>query len=91
MKKLLNKLKLLLIIGMITIPGILLAQPPGGDDDDVTDVPFDGGVSLLVAAGIGYGLKKAHDKKKAEKKEILQVLFVKYEKLYFEMKQQDAD
>ena len=70
MKKLLNKLKLLLIIGMITIPGILLAQP-GGGDDDVQDVPFDGGVSLLVAAGIGYGLKKAHEKKKAEKKEIL--------------------
>ena len=71
MKKLLNKLKLLLIIGMITTPGILLGQPGGDDDDDVTDVPFDGGVSLLVAAGVGYGLKKAHDKKKAEKKEIL--------------------
>jgi hypothetical protein len=25
----------------------------------------------LVAAGIGYGLKKAHDRKKAEEKEIL--------------------
>ncbi len=72
MKKLLNKLKLLLIIGIITIPGILLGQPGGDDDDDdVTDVPFDGGVSLLVAAGIGYGLKKVHDKKKAEKKEII--------------------
>ena len=72
MKKLLNKLRLLLIIGMITIPGILLAQtPPGEGDDDVQDVPFDGGVSLLVAAGIGYGLKKVRDKKKAEKKEIL--------------------
>lgn len=59
------------MIGIITIPGILLAQPGGDDDDDVQDVPFDGGVSLLVAAGIGYGLKKAHEKKKAEKKEIL--------------------
>jgi hypothetical protein len=59
MKKLLNKLKLLLIIGMITIPGILLAQPPGGDDDDVTDVPFDGGVSLLVAAGNRVWIKKS--------------------------------
>lgn len=67
MKKTANKLKLLLIIVMITMPGILMAQNPGGDpEDDVQDfpVPFDGGVSLLVAAGIGYGLKKVHDSKK---------------------------
>jgi glycine hydroxymethyltransferase len=31
-------------------------------------VPFDGGVSLLVAAGIGYGIKKARQHKRAEKK-----------------------
>lgn len=70
MKKILIKLKVLLVIGMIVIPAFVIAQ----DDDpppinpEVEDVPFDGGVSLLVAAGIGYGLKKAHDKKKAEKK-----------------------
>lgn len=72
MKKMVNRLKSLLLVGMITIPTILLAQPGGEEDpDNVEDVPFDGGVSLLVAAGIGYGLKKAHDKKKAEKKEVL--------------------
>jgi len=42
----------------------LLAQPggPGGDPDMA--VPIDGGVSLLVAAGIAYGAKKAYDKRK---------------------------
>ena len=30
-------------------------------------VPIDGGLTLLVAAGIGYGIKKAHDKRKKEK------------------------
>jgi len=33
----------------------------------VDDVPLDGGVSLLVAAGLGYGLKKVYDKKREEK------------------------
>jgi hypothetical protein len=43
----------------------LLAQPggPGGDPD--VAVPIDGGVSLLVAAGIAYGAKKAYDKRKS--------------------------
>jgi hypothetical protein len=33
--------------------------PP--DDGDPVNAPIDGGVSLLVAAAIGYGAKKAHD------------------------------
>jgi len=28
--------------------------------------PFDGGVSLLIAAGVAYGVKKAYNKRKAE-------------------------
>ncbi len=32
-----------------------------------TGAPFDGGISLLVAAGLGYAGKKAHDKRKKEK------------------------
>lgn len=75
MKRILNKLRVLFVIGMIVIPAFVIAQDPDPDpppiDPDVQDVPFDGGVSLLVAAGIGYGLKKAHNKKKAERKEIL--------------------
>jgi hypothetical protein len=32
-------------------------------DDDVNDVPIDGGLSLLIAAGVGYGAKKMRDNK----------------------------
>ncbi|MFT3946001.1 MAG: hypothetical protein QM763_10065 [Agriterribacter sp.] len=46
----------------------LKAQPdPGGDPDAV---PIDGGVSLLVAAGVAYGAKKAYDKRKKEQQEV---------------------
>ena len=69
MMKLAKAVKVLFVIGMITIPTILWAQIE--DPDDVIDVPFDGGVTLLVAAGVGYGLKKAYDKKKVKKDEVL--------------------
>jgi len=36
---------------------------PGCDPLDPT-CPIDGGLSLLIAAGIGIGAKKAYDKKK---------------------------
>ncbi len=41
----------------------LFAQPDF--DDDIQDTPIDGGIGLLVAAGIGYGITKL--KKKKEK------------------------
>ena len=28
------------------------------------DTPIDGGISILVAAGVGYGIKKARDRRK---------------------------
>lgn len=34
-------------------------------DTNKTSVPFDGGLSLLVAAGAGIAAKKRYDKKKA--------------------------
>lgn len=48
------------------LPLGLMAQPgdPGPDPDP--QVPIDGGLSLLVAAGVGYAAKRAHDKKKAK-------------------------
>ncbi len=33
------------------------------------DSPIDGGLSLLIAAGIGYGAKKVHDNKKKKQAE----------------------
>ena len=32
-------------------------------DPDTNDVPVDGGLSLFIAAGVGYGIKKAKDLK----------------------------
>jgi len=71
MKKFSNKLKSLLVVSMVFVPVLLMADDGGfgGGSDDVLDnpVPFDGGVTMLVAAGVAYGLKKVHDKRKAEK------------------------
>lgn len=50
------------LILFMTLPMFLLAQP--GFDDDVSDVPVDGGLSLLVAAGVGYGAKRLKAMKK---------------------------
>ncbi len=52
----------LILIIILVLPLISMAQPAFGDD--VMDVPVDGGLSLLAAAGIGYGAKKLREKKK---------------------------
>ncbi|MEI8280252.1 MAG: hypothetical protein WCG87_10855 [Bacteroidota bacterium] len=55
-----------LIFGLI-VPTYVIAQPPpfdngsGGDTQDT--VPLDGGISLLLIAGVGYGVKKVHQKR----------------------------
>ena len=51
--------KYLLLTAMLFSGGLLFAQQddpglPGGDPD----VPLDGGLSLLIAAGAVYGVKK---------------------------------
>lgn len=63
MKKIRIKIILFLIVSMITISANLKAQGPVFDPD-VDDVPFDGGISLLVAVGVGYGIKKALQQRK---------------------------
>jgi hypothetical protein len=56
-------MKSLPIIGMMLFvlllfdPQPLKAQPPSFDND-TADVPIDGGLSILLAVGIGYGIKK---------------------------------
>jgi len=63
----LNKTQLVTLSVMLLIlvlPTLSQAQPDfGGDGTDVIDVPLDGGLTLLVAAGIGYGAKKLRKKK----------------------------
>lgn len=48
----------------LILPMALFAQV-GADPDS----PIDGGLSLLIAAGIGYGAKKVHDNKKKKQAE----------------------
>ena len=45
------------------IPSYTFAQ--GGDPEAV---PIDGGLSLLIAAGVGYGIKKAYHYNKQNRK-----------------------
>jgi hypothetical protein len=53
-----------LLLLLFILPTFLHAQPPGfGGGDDVLDVPVDGGLSLLIAAGVGYGAKKLKEKR----------------------------
>ena len=51
---------------LMALPFMASALPPdpGGDPD--TGVPLDGGLSILLAAGIGYAGKKIHDKRKKD-------------------------
>lgn len=51
----------LLLLLLFMLPSLLHTQP--GFGDDVDDVPVDGGLSLLVAAGVGYGVRKLRKKK----------------------------
>lgn len=38
----------------------------GCDDPYDPDVPLDGGASILIAAGVAYGLKKYRDNRKVD-------------------------
>jgi hypothetical protein len=54
---------------VLTCPMLLMAAGPGfgGAVDDggaSCTVPLDGGMSLLIAAGVGYGVKKYSKRRK---------------------------
>ncbi|MBP9212912.1 MAG: hypothetical protein V9E96_00025 [Chitinophagaceae bacterium] len=56
MKLTTSTLIIVCVMVAICLPSLVNAQPVF--DDDVNDVPVDGGLSLLIAAGVGYGAKK---------------------------------
>ena len=64
MKKI-SAIQILALLAILFLPTLLHAQP--GFDDEVNDVPIDGGLSLLVAAGVGYGAKKLKDRRNNNK------------------------
>lgn len=57
-----NKKWMSLLFALVAFSLPVLAQDGFGDAGG--DVPVDGGLSLLVAAGVGYGAKKIRDKRK---------------------------
>ena len=64
---------LLMIVLVLALPMLSNGQvdpPPGpvGGNNPDANVPIDGGLSLVIAAGVGYGAKKIRDynKKKRE-------------------------
>lgn len=63
-----------IFLAVLLLPALLYAQisDPGCDVLDPL-CPIDGGLSLLIAAGIGIGAKKAYDsKKKGEVAEVVE-------------------
>jgi len=60
MKASINIRHIIALLLVLALPLITLANAEY--PDDVTDTPIDGGLSLLVAAGVGYGAKKLRKK-----------------------------
>jgi len=58
-----NYTAFIIIFCFLFLPSILHAQP--SFTDDVVDAPIDGGMSLLIAAGIGYTAKSYKNKVKS--------------------------
>jgi hypothetical protein len=52
-------LKISILITLIISSNMIMAQP--GFDDDVNDVPVDGGIAILLVAGLSYGAKRIHN------------------------------
>ncbi len=64
------------ILALVLCAQVTLAQPPPPDDPNNVGggtggagVPIDGGLSILLAAGAGLGLKKAWDARKQNSEE----------------------
>ena len=54
------------IICLICFP-VLLHAAPGDPGPGPVGAPFDGGITMVIAAGVAYASKKAYDKRKADK------------------------
>ncbi len=58
-------IKSLILFALLLFIAVLPAIAQGDfDDAALNDLPIDGGLSVLIAAGIGYGAKKVREKKK---------------------------
>ncbi len=62
---------LLLAFLLVSLPTVVNAygdpDDSGSWDEDPEGVPIDGGISILLAAGAGYGVKKVYELKNRKK------------------------
>lgn len=63
------------VLSFATLAAIADEPPPFDNIDDEGDpipagIPVDGGASLLLAAGVAYGIKRASKKKQAPSEEV---------------------
>ena len=61
---------ILLLTLLMAVSGAVQAQPSGLDDDPGTSVPVDGGISLLLASGFTYGLRRIRSDRKSTTKRV---------------------
>lgn len=63
-------MRLLSVTIVLCVPVLGMAQIDPGCDPavDPACVPIDGGLGLLIAAGVGYGIKKVRDSRKKDYK-----------------------
>ncbi len=59
---LINLFTLIILMIAILLPTMAYAQEP-----ENPDAPIDGGLGLLVAAGVAYGVKRVRDHRKKNK------------------------
>jgi hypothetical protein len=68
MKKNLKTLKATILVFAFVCTTSLMAQGPGGFDDNVEDnnsgVPLDGGIAVLIIGAAAFGIKKLRDNTK---------------------------
>ncbi len=66
------KTKLFKLIGLMSLFMVLSLPVKAQDDFDPPDddIPVDGGLSLLLAAGVGYGAKILRDNKKKKEDKV---------------------
>lgn len=71
MKTMIQKALMLTLTITVLLPMYALALGPGFNTDvyDGCNVPLDGGLSLLAAAGVGYTVKKVVDHRKKKQRE----------------------
>ncbi len=69
-KTIYKRARILVMVFALSILSVgVFAQDPGTPTGEDPDAPIDGGLSLLVAAGVGYGAKKIHAKKKKQQEQ----------------------